>query len=404
MDTTFTYPFPMPTNYQAPGIPSTQPQPTTPPSKVEALIKKNKERIVPKLFQPITLGNVTLKNRIVVSPMCQYSSVDGFMNDWHLVHHGTFAKGGAALILFEASAVCPQGRISVHDSGIWKDEHIAPLKRIVDFVHNFKAVAGIQIAHAGRKASTVPPFLDNGRALMKEDKGGWSNVEGASPIAFNSEMLVPHELTCDEIKRVIEQFKQAAIRVDKAGFGAVEIHGAHGYLIDSFLSPTSNKRTDDYGGSFEGRTRLLMEIVGAVRGVWPCDKLLMVRVSCEEWVDDGWHIDDTVRLAKMLKEAGIDVLDCSSGGNSSTQHIKVAPLYQVPFAERVKREVAGLGVSAVGLINTPEEAISVLEQDRADLIMLARPLLRDPFWPLHAATSLGLDVDCCLQYTMGKYT
>eukprot|EP01133_Synstelium_polycarpum_P019066 gene19066-22831_t len=358
---------------------------------------------MPALFTPLTIRQVELKNRIVVSPMCQYSCEDGMMNDWHLVHLGTFAKGGAGLVIFEAAAVCPNARISPQDAGIWKDEQIEPMKRIVNFIHQFKASAGIQIAHAGRKASTIPPFLDNGRGTACQTTGGWKNIDGPSPISWNKEMLVPHELSVSEIADKIKQFRDAAIRVDKAGFDVLEIHGAHGYLIDSFLSPLSNTRTDEYGGSFEGRTKLLIDIARECRQVWPASKPLFVRISCEEWVDGGWHIDDSARLAALLAPIGVDLLDCSSGGNSASQQINLGPLYQVPFSARIKSVVPNLLTSAVGLISTGDEASAIVADNRADLVMLARPFLRDPFWPLRAAESLGIDVHYCLQYSMVQH-
>ncbi|EFA79273.1 NADH:flavin oxidoreductase/NADH oxidase domain-containing protein [Heterostelium album PN500] len=408
----FKYPYAMPTNYQSPGVPTKEcAKPNKPLTKSSSGLPVDSlsftvdpetcKKVVPKLFQPLTIKDTTLKNRIVVSPMCQYSCIDGAMNDWHLVHLGSFAKGGASMIIFEASAVVANGRISPFDSGIWCDEQIAPLKRINDFVHTFKCLTTMQIAHAGRKASTIPPFLENGRMPSTVENSGWTNLDGASPLAWDGEHLVPHELTVEEIQSVVQAFVDAAIRCEKAGFDAVEIHGAHGYLIDSFLSPTSNKRTDQYGGSFLGRIKLLLDIVKAVRAVWK--KLLLVRISCEEWVADGWHLDDSIALARHLHELDVDILDCSSGGNSHNQKIAFGPLYQVPFAEGIKKAIPGLITSAVGLINTPEEAMSVIDEQRADIVMMARPFLRDPFWPLHAAHSIGLEVDYALQYNMAKY-
>eukprot|EP01132_Coremiostelium_polycephalum_P003912 gene3912-4885_t len=376
---------PFPTGYKSPG----------------STTDKNDKDSIPKLFTPFTIKDMTLKNRIAVSPMCQYSSKDGFMNDWHLVHLGTFAKGGASLIVFEATSVTEQGRISYLDSGIWKDDHIEPLKRIVDFIHQFDCKTGIQIAHAGRKASMVPPFLDNPRAsIPPEHELGWQ-VGGPSSVAWSPQYPVPHEYSIEEIKDIINSFKLAAERVLKAGFDMIEIHGAHGYLIDSFLSPTSNKRTDEYGMTFEGRCKFLLDIVVAVKSVWPESKPLSVRLSCEEWVPEGIHIDDTLLLAQTLKKLGVDILDCSSGGNSYQQKIKMEPLYQVPFSRKVK-QIVSMPTIAVGLIESAKDAELVLQQESSDLIMIARSILRDPFWPIHAAIDLGIDVDPTLQYLTSK--
>lgn len=358
----------------------------------------NKPEIMTLLFEPLRIRNITLKNRIVVSPMCQYSSVDGFANDWHLVHLGTRAVGGAALIFTEATAVSPEGRISPDDLGIWKDEHISFLKKITGFIKEQGAVPGIQLAHAGRKASQSSPW--KGRHSLKEDKGGWQTL-GPSAIAFKEEGLVPKEMTKKDILKLINDFGSATIRAVEAGFEVFEIHGAHGYLVNEFLSSTSNHRTDEYGGSFENRIRLLLEIVDKMRSIIKIELPLFVRISATEWVNNGWNENDSVALAKILKEHGTDVIDCSSGGNSYDQKIPLAPLYQVPFSEKIKKG-AGILTGAVGIITTAAEAEQILEERKADLIILARQLLREPYFPLHAAKELGVDLPWPLQYDRAK--
>ncbi|KAF2074013.1 hypothetical protein CYY_004690 [Polysphondylium violaceum] len=355
---------------------------------------------VSMLFSELRIKDLTLKNRIVCSPMCMYSCEDGLMNDFHLVHLGSFAKGGCGLIVFEATAVQSEGRITYADSGLWNDAQIGPLKRINDFVHKFDSKTCLQIAHAGRKASTYPPFLGMRNVTIPADdikNRGW-DIKGPSAVPWGEESLVPAEMSIDDIQETIEAFKATTLRAMEAGFDAIEIHGAHGYLISSFLSPTSNKRTDRYGGSFEGRAQFLVDIVRAVRSVLPSSVPLFVRLSCEEWVKDGIHIEDTVRLAKILETMDVDLLDCSSGGNSSNQKIAGGPLYQVPFAERIKSSTRFL-TGAVGLINKPNEAEKILREDKCDLVFLARGLLRDPFWAIHAAYELEVEVDNCLQYS-----
>lgn len=349
------------------------------------------------LFSPLNIGGTIFKNRIAVSPMCQYSSNDGFFNEHHLVHLGTFAKGGAALVFTEATAVAPEGRITHWDSGIWKDEHIKMLKKIVSFIHANKALAGIQLAHAGRKASTPPLFFQNKRLKAEEM---WT-PQGASAVPWNENSLIPHELTKDEIQQLIKAFGEAAIRAEKAGFDVIEIHGAHGYLISSFNSPISNKRTDEYGGDFEGRTRFCLEVVREVKKVWK--KTLFVRLSCTDWYEGGWDIEQTVRLAQILKDEGVDLLDCSSGGNTPLQQIKEDPGYQVPFAERVKKSVMDFHVGAVGKITEAHQAEEIIANGKADIVLLARALLADPFWPLHAAKTLGVNVAWPLQYERAKH-
>ncbi|WP_307380262.1 NADPH dehydrogenase NamA [Chitinophaga terrae (ex Kim and Jung 2007)] len=350
------------------------------------------------LFSPLQLGNVTLRNRITVSPMCEYSSEDGFASNWHLVHLGSRAVGGAGLILTEATAVSPEGRISKYDLGIWKDEHITKLKEITAFIHEQGAVAGIQLAHAGRKASTVRPW--EGSKALPPEEGGWQ-VYAPSAIPFNDVYPHPEALSIDGIRKVTGDFREAAVRAQKAGFKVIEIHAAHGYLIHNFLSPLSNTRTDEYGGSFENRSRVLLEIVAAVREVWPKPLPLIVRISATDWAEGGWNIGESVQLASILKERGVDLIDCSSGGLAAHQKISVGPLYQVPFAERIRKD-SGIMTGAVGLITTAEEAASIIDSGKADLVLMARELLRDPYFPLHAAQALGAEVAWPVQYERAK--
>ncbi len=353
---------------------------------------------MPILFEPIKIRGIELKNRLVVSPMCEYSSIDGFANDWHLVHLGTRAVGGAALIFTEATAVSPEGRITPDDLGIWKDEHIAFLKRITSFIEAHGGVPGIQLAHAGRKASHFSPWK-GGRALKKEE-GAWETL-APSPVAFREDEPLPREMSIDDINQLVKDFSAAAERALQAGFKVFEIHAAHGYLINEFLSPLSNYRNDDYGGSFENRSRILLEIVEGLREIIKEELPLFVRISTTDWVDGGWTIDDSVKLAKILKTKDVDLIDCSSGGNSPAQKIPVEPLYQVHFAEKIKKEV-GIFTGAVGLITTASEAEQILSDHKADLIIMARQLLRDPYFPLHAAKELGADVAWPVQYERAK--
>jgi len=344
----------------------------------------------PVLFTPHTIRGLTFPNRIFLSPMCQYSSTDGFANNWHLVHLGSRAVSGVGLIMTEAAAVCPEGRISPQDLGIWKDEHIAMLKTINEFIHSHDNVkTGIQIAHAGRKASAYRPWEHKYRYAVPNSEGGWE-VVGPSAVAYDDKLKVPHELSVQEIHTLVDQFVDSAQRAVKAGFDLVEIHGAHGYLIHNFYSLKSNKRTDEYGGSFENRTRFLMEIATRVRAAIPDQMPLFVRLSSTDFVDDadGWKIEDTVKLSKMLKDVGVDVIDCSAGGNCAHQHIDVKPGYQVPYAERVKKDV-NIPSIAVGLITEPHQANEIIEQGKADFVMLARAFLRDPYWTHTAARALG---------------
>jgi len=349
---------------------------------------------MPHLFEPLTIRSLTLANRIVVSPMCEYSSVDGFSNDWHLVHLGSRAVGGAALVMTEAAAVTPVGRISPQDLGIYDDGHVAGLARIVRFVHGQKTLAGIQLAHAGRKGSTARPW-DGGGALARQD-GGWEPV-GPTTEPFADNYAVPCALTVPEIARIVDAFRAAACRALAAGFDVVEIHGAHGYLIHEFLSPLVNTRSDAYGGSFDGRARLCLEIVDAVRGVWPERLPLFVRISATDWKAGGWDLGEAVELARRLRERGVDLVDCSSGGAVHDQQIVVEPGYQVPFAERIRRE-AGVATGAVGLITKAAHADAIVRRGQADVVLLAREPLRDPYWPLHAADQLDRIVPWPPQY------
>jgi 2,4-dienoyl-CoA reductase-like NADH-dependent reductase (Old Yellow Enzyme family) len=350
------------------------------------------------LFSPFTLKSVTFRNRIVVSPMCQYSSLDGFANDWHLVHLGSRAVGGAGLIIQEATAVSPEGRISHEDMGIWKDEHIAPLKQITSFIHEHGAVAGIQLAHAGRKASTEKPWISSEQ--VKEGERSWLPV-APSPIPFRGSDKVPLELTTAEIGQIILHFKDAAARAREAGYKLIEIHAAHGYLVHQFLSPFSNQRTDEYGGSFDNRIRLLVQIIEAIQGVWPSELPLLVRISATDWAEGGWDPTQSVQLAGILKAKGVDLIDCSSGGLLPRVQIPTGPGYQVQFAELIRKE-ASIPTGAVGLITTALQAEQILQQGQADLIIMARELLRDPYFPLHAARELNAEITWPDQYARAK--
>jgi 2,4-dienoyl-CoA reductase-like NADH-dependent reductase (Old Yellow Enzyme family) len=351
-----------------------------------------------RLFSPFQLKSITLKNRIVVSPMCQYSSVDGFANDWHLVHLGSRAVGGAGLIISEATAVSPEGRISPDDLGIYWDDHIEKLKQITTFISEQGSVPGIQLAHAGRKASTNAAW--KGRGQVPATHGGWKTL-APSAIAFNEVDDAPLEMSMKDIQTLIEDFTSATIRSLNAGFKVVELHAAHGYLIHQFLSPLSNKRTDEYGGTFENRIRLLLEIVDSVKNVWPDELPLIVRISATDWAENGWNIEESVKLSQILLEKGIDLIDVSTGGLVPYQKIPVKPLYQVPFAAEIK-QLAGIPTGAVGLITTPAEAESILQSGHADLVFMAREFLRDPYFPIHAATELGEDITWPVQYDRAK--
>jgi 2,4-dienoyl-CoA reductase-like NADH-dependent reductase (Old Yellow Enzyme family) len=336
------------------------------------------------LFSPFQLRSVGFANRIGVSPMCQYSAQDGFASDWHLVHLGSRAQGGASLVILEASAVLPEGRISCGDLGIWKDEHIPSLKRIVQFIHAQGARAAIQLAHAGRKASMSVPFA--GERLLMPAEGGWQPV-APSALAFAPDYALPQALDHAGIAVVIHAFVLAARRALKAGFDVVEIHAAHGYLIHQFLSPLANQRTDVYGGSFHNRIRLMLEVADAVRAEWPAHLPLFVRISATDWAEGGWSIDESVQLARLLREHGVDLVDVSSGGQLPNAQIPAGPGFQVGFAARIRRE-AGIPTAAVGLITDPVQADAIVAQGDADLVLLGRALLRDPYWPLHAAATL----------------
>lgn len=338
-----------------------------------------------QLFSPLTLRQLTLPNRIAVSPMCQYSAEQGMANDWHLVHLGSRAVGGAGLVIMEATAVSANGRISPEDLGIWTDGHIEPLRRITRFIEAQGSVAGVQLAHAGRKASTWQPWLGK-HGSVPVAEGGWIPV-GPSSIAFDPQHAVPTTLDEAGIAAVIEAFVRGTERALAAGFKVAELHAAHGYLLHQFLSPLSNQRQDAYGGSFENRIRLLLEVTRAVRAVWPEELPLLVRLSATDWVEDGWNSDETVELARRLKGLGVDLIDVSSGGTAANAEIPVGPGYQTQFAERVRRE-ANIATGTVGMITEAVQAEHVLRTGQADLILLARELLRDPYWPLHAAEDL----------------
>jgi len=347
------------------------------------------------LFTPLTIKSVSFRNRIGVSPMCQYSSRDGFATDWHLVHLGSRAVGGAGLVVAEAIAVTPDGRISPDDLGIWTDDHIPALARCVRFMHDHGAVAGIQLAHAGRKASTPPPWKEG--LALSETEGGWRPVWAPSAISFGAGAAVPQALSVQQIQGIVVSFAQAAVRAREAGFRVVEIHAAHGYLLHQFLSPLSNQRKDEYGGSFENRTRVVRDVVAAVRRVWPAELPLFVRLSATDWVDGGWDVEQSVALALLLKPLGVDLVDCSSGGLLPGVKIPVAPGYQVPFAERI-RQGADIATAAVGLIREPAQADEIIQKGYADMVLLGRQMLRDPYWPQRAARQLGVTVPCPIQY------
>jgi len=351
------------------------------------------------LFKPLKIKSIELKNRIVVSPMCQYSSTDGFSTDWHLVHLGSRAVGGAGLVITEATAVSAEGRISPDDLGIWKEEHIEGLKRITAFIESQGAVAGIQLAHAGRKASHRSPWK-GGTAIAPHEEGGWQTVApSAIPFAEGG----PTPLALDEagIRKVIGDFRAAAERALSAGFKVAEIHAAHGYLLHEFLSPLSNQRSDAYGGSFENRVRLLLEVLESVQGVWPKDFPLWVRLSATDWTEGGWTPEDSVKLAGILKSKGVDLIDCSTGGNVPKASIPVGPGYQVPFAEQIRKKT-GILTGAVGMITSASQAESILKNEQADVVILAREFLRDPYFPLHAAHELREENTWPLQYERAK--
>jgi len=347
------------------------------------------------LFDALVIRDLKFANRAFVSPMCQYSSTDGRANDWHLVHLGSRAVGGAGLVLTEATAVLPEGRISPQDLGIWSDDHIEPLARIVRFIHEHGSVAGMQLAHAGRKASTYRPW--DGQGKVPETGGGWNNVVAPSAVAFADHYPLPQAASKQEIQAIVAAFGEAARRACEAGFRVVEIHAAHGYLIHEFLSPLSNQRTDAYGGSFENRTRILREIVAAVRRSWPERAPLFVRISATDWVDGGWDLQQSIELARQVKDLGVDLIDCSSGGNVAQAKIPVGPGYQTAFAERIRRE-SGVMTGALGMITSAVQAEHILATGQADAVIIAREMLRDPYWPLRAARELGQTISWPVQY------
>jgi 2,4-dienoyl-CoA reductase-like NADH-dependent reductase (Old Yellow Enzyme family) len=350
-----------------------------------------------KLFSPLTIKNITLKNRIVMSPMCQYSAKNGFTNDWHMVHMGSRAAGGTGLLIQEATAVSPEGRISPGDIGIWSDDHISGLKRVVSFIHEQGSVAGIQLAHAGRKASCALP-QDGGKQLDM-NQGGWQTL-APGDISFHPGERSPLSLGKDGILKVISDFRSAALRASRAGYKVVEIHSAHGYLLHEFLSPLTNNRTDNYGGSFENRIRLLMEVTDAIKAVWPAENPVFVRISATDWTEGGWTIEDSIKLASILKQAGVDLIDCSSGGNITNVKIPAGPGFQVPFSEAIRK--TGILTGTVGFITEAAQAESILKEEKADLIFLGRELLRNPYFAIKAAKELGDEINWPVQYLRSK--
>ncbi|MGA2589879.1 MAG: NADH:flavin oxidoreductase/NADH oxidase [Bryobacteraceae bacterium] len=350
---------------------------------------------MPDLFAPLTIRGITFRNRIAVSPMCEYSSQDGFANDWHLVHLGCRAVGGAGLVMTEAAAIEPRGRISPADLGLWKDEHVEMLARIAGFIREHGAVPGIQLAHAGRKASTRVPW-EGGALIPASEEGGWPPV-APSPVPFRMTEPAPAELSRPEIYSIIEAFAVATKRAAAAGFQVIEIHGAHGYLINEFLSPLANRRQDEYGGGFDGRVRFALEVAEAVRGAWPDTLPLFMRISAVDWVPEGWRVEDSTKLARRLKPLGVDLLDCSSGGMVPYAKVQPGPGYQVQFAEHIRRETDIL-TGAVGMITDPRQADGIIRKGQADMVLLARQFLRDAYWPLHAAKELGGQVEVPKQY------
>ena len=349
---------------------------------------------MPHLFESLTLREVAISNRIAVSPMCEYSGKDGFPTDWHLVHLGSRAVGGSGLVFTEAAAVLPEGRISPQDLGIWSDDHVEPLERIVRFIHGQGSIAGIQLAHAGRKGSTYRPW--DGSGAVPAAQGGWE-VAGPSALPFADNYAVPKALTLDGIQAITSAFGAAARRAGEAGFRILEIHAAHGYLLHEFLSPLSNQRQDQYGGSFENRTRFVREVVEVVRRDWPERYPVFQRISATDWMEGGWDLDQSVELARQVQPLGIDLIDCSSGGNVPQAKVPLGPGYQVPFAERIRRE-ARIPTGAVGLITAPAQADQIIRNGQADLVFLAREMLRDPYWPLRAARELGHAISWPIQY------
>jgi len=351
-----------------------------------------------KLFSPLKLRTLEFKNRIFVSPMCQYSSASSFPEDWHFVHLGSRAAGGAALVFTEATAVSPEGRISPQDLGIWSDDHIPAFQRITSFIKTQGAIPGIQLGHAGRKASTDVPW--GSRDPLTPEKGGWETV-GPSPLPFDDRSPLPREMTAAEVEETTAQFVKAARRGLQAGFEVLELHMAHGYLFHQFLSPLTNRRKDRYGGSLENRLRFSLETAKAVRNAWLDSLPLFVRLSCTDWVEKGWDLEQSIELCRRLKTIGVDLIDCSSGGLVPDAEIPAGPGYQVPFAAAIRQQ-AGIPTGAVGLITEPAQAEQIVSTSQADAILLAREFLRDPYWPLHAARALGVNVSWPKQYGRAK--
>jgi 2,4-dienoyl-CoA reductase-like NADH-dependent reductase (Old Yellow Enzyme family) len=350
------------------------------------------------LFEPYSIRSITFRNRVFVSPMCQYSSDDGLPNDWHFVHLGTRAVGGAGLVMVEASGVSPIGRITAWDSGFWSEAHAAAFRHGAAFIESNGAVAGIQLAHAGRKASTDVPWRGGG--VIREGPNSWQPV-APSPIPFHSGDPIPHELTLGEIDEIVEQFSHATRLAHSAGFHVVELHMAHGYLLHEFLSPLCNVRTDEYGGSLENRMRFPLRVAARVRQSWPDELPLFARISASDWAEGGWDLDQSIEFSKRLRDIGVDLIDCSSGGAVPGAKIALGPGYQVPFARAIRAE-AGVATAAVGLITEPQQANEIITSGAADAVLLARELLRDPYWPLRAARELGVDVPWPPQYERAK--
>ena len=353
---------------------------------------------MPDLFSEFRLKSVTLRNRIVMSPMCQYSAVDGAPTDWHLVNLGARAAGGVGLVFAEATAVSPEGRISPGDTGLWNGAQVDAFRRITDFVSAHGAVAGIQLAHAGRKASTHVPW--EGAGPLAPGEGSWTTL-APSPVAFDAGSPAPREMTAGDMERVIDEFAAAARRAADAGFGVVEVHAAHGYLLHEFLSPLSNRRSDGFGGPLENRMRFPLRVASAVRAAFPAERPVFVRISATDWADGGWDLDQSVVFSRELKELGVDLVDCSSGGLVPYAKVAVGPGYQVPFAEAIRRG-AGIPTAAVGMITEPRQAEAILAEGKADAIVMARAFLRDPYWPMHAAKELGAEIEWPVQYGRAK--
>ena len=351
-----------------------------------------------KLFSTLKLREVSFRNRIFVSPMCQYSATDGVPNDWHLVHYGSRAVGGASLIIAEATAVCPEGRISPDDLGLWNDQQLISFEKITAFISSQGSVPGIQLAHAGRKASMSSPW--KGGKLVQPDEGGWE-VVAPSAIPFSDDYGVPHALTLAEIDKVVHQFIEATHRAVKAGFKVIELHMAHGYLMHQFLSPLTNHREDEYGGSLENRMKLPLLVAREVRKALPDSLPLFVRISATDWAEGGWDLQQSVQLCKELSAVGVDMIDCSSGGQVPNAKIPLGPGYQVPFAAAIKSQ-AGILTGAVGMITKAIQAEEILQNEEADVIILGREMLRDPYWPLHAAREFDVDITWPQQYLRAK--